>query len=57
VSSRWGGGDLPGACLCALGWFLSEKKKPVSCRYRLVVGGGSWGEDVSGGIFSRDRKR
>jgi hypothetical protein len=36
VSSRLGGRDLPGACLCTLGWFLSEKK-PVSCRYKLVV--------------------
>jgi hypothetical protein len=26
VTWRWGGRDLPGACLHALGWFLSEKK-------------------------------
>jgi hypothetical protein len=33
---RWGGGDLSGVRLHALGWFLSEKK-PVYCRYKLVV--------------------
>jgi hypothetical protein len=26
VTWKWGGRDLPGVCLRALGWFLSKKK-------------------------------